>query len=110
MGAVPSVDYSALNMLRGLLSEWRSKDLHCLVAEANSMVLELLREQLGHELLQQLPGRELRNVEQSGYVCLALPNLDPKKRVSRQCLTTGSIQSEKSIQSVSNMFNFFALL
>ena len=84
MGAVPSVDYSALNMLRGLLSEWRSKDLHCLVAEANSMVLELLREQLGHELLQQLPGRELRNVEQSGYVCLALPNLDPKKRVSRQ--------------------------
>lgn len=53
MGAVPSVDYSALNMLRGLLSEWRSKDLQCLVAEANSMVLELLREQLGHELLQQ---------------------------------------------------------
>jgi hypothetical protein len=73
MGAVPSVDYSALNMLRGLLSEWRSKDLQCLVAEANSMVLELLREQLGHELLQQLPGKELRN----------------------QCLTTGSIQSEK---------------
>lgn len=61
MGAVPTVDYSALNMLRGLLSEWRSKDLHCLVAEANSMVLELLREQLGHELLQQLPGKELRN-------------------------------------------------
>ena len=53
MGAVPSVDYSALEMLRGILWEWREKGLHCLVAEANVTVLALLREQLGHELLEQ---------------------------------------------------------
>lgn len=53
MGAVATIDYSALEILRGILLEWRRKGLHCLVADANSTVLELLREQLGHELLQQ---------------------------------------------------------
>lgn len=58
MGAVPTVDYSALNMLGGILTQWRSKGLRCLVAEANSAVLELLREQLGHELLEQSLGKD----------------------------------------------------
>ena len=56
MGAVPTIDYSALNMLRSILSEWHGKGLRCFVAEANSAVLELLREELGHELLEQLLG------------------------------------------------------
>ena len=53
MGAVTQVDYSALEMLRGILSEWKSKEVHCLVAAAESKVLELFKEQLGHELLEQ---------------------------------------------------------
>ena len=53
MGAVTQVDYSALEMLRGLLKEWKSKQIQCLVAAAESKVLELLKEQLGHELLEQ---------------------------------------------------------
>lgn len=86
MGAVPTVDYSALNMLRGLLSEWRSKDLHCLVAEANSMVLELLREQLGHELLHQFATNHAELRFQTEEVL----SVDDAVRIAKKCLVNGT--------------------
>jgi len=68
MGAVPTIDYSALNMLRSILMEWHSKGLRCFVAEANSAVLELLREEMGHELLEQFSTRHSELSFQTGEV------------------------------------------
>ena len=52
MGPVPVIDYSAIATLQGILVEWKKKGIHCMVAEANSSVLQLLREKVG-DLLEQ---------------------------------------------------------
>lgn len=52
MGPVPVIDYSAIAMLQSILTEWKKKGIHCIVAEANYSVLELLHEKLGDQLEQ----------------------------------------------------------